>query len=142
MTVSFNSGSPATASGVAVIARGVNFNSGNTDTAIPVALPPGFSRYMVSSVRISNPSGTLTTSTFGLYTAASAGGTALITAGTACTISTASEGTANNSQTVAATNSTTRSHSITNTPTLYFRIATAQGSAATADVLIAFIPVS
>lgn len=137
----YNPPSPAS-SGIALVARNVNFNSANTDTAIPVSLPPGFTRYMVSSVRISNSSGTLTTSTFGLYTAASAGGTALITANTACTISTSSDGTANNSQTVAATNSTTRSHSISGTPTLYFRIATPQGVAATATVLIALIPVS
>lgn len=129
-------GSPPS-SGVAMVASAVNFNSANTDTAIPIVLASGFTRWMLSSVRISGASGTLTTATVGLYTAAAAGGTALITAATAMTISTAANGTANNSQTIAAVNSTTLSW--TNT-TIYFRIATPQGVAATANVAIAIIP--
>jgi hypothetical protein len=125
------------ASGLAMIAKTVNFNAGATDTIIPIVLPPGFTRWALSSVRISGASQTLTTATVGLYTAPAAGGTALITAATAMTISTAAEGTTNNMQTIAAVNAATISWNLAQ---VYFRIATPQGAPATANVEIAIIP--
>lgn len=125
-------------SGYSLVAKSVNFNAGATDTVIPVTMPAGFTRFLLSAIRISGASGTLTTSTFGLYTAAAAGGIALITAGTACTVSNGTDGTTANTQTVAAADGT-RSHQAINVPNIYFRIATPQGSAATADVTVVLV---
>jgi hypothetical protein len=119
--------------------RTVNFNSANSDTQIPIVLPAGFTRYRISSVVISHASQTLTTATFGLFTAAGGAGTALIAGGTAITVSTASENTNNNMQTNAAINTNTESF---NASSVFFRVGTAQGAAATADVTISYTPVS
>lgn len=115
------------------IAAGVNFNSGNTDTAITVPLPPAFTRYLVSSCRISGASASLTTATCGLFTAAAGAGTAIVASGTAITVSTASENTNNNAQSLTVANGGTQSYT---QPTLYFRVQTPQGSAATANVTL------
>lgn len=134
-------GSTSYAGGFLVFrASGVNFNSANTDTAITISLPTGFSRYVFNTVRISHASGTLTTATAGVFTAAAGAGTAIVTGGSAITVSTASESTVNNSQsmTIAVSNTTTTF----NETTLYFRVGTAQGSAATGDVTIIVVAVS
>lgn len=117
----------------------VNFNSANTDNAITITLPSGYSRFQVSNVFISHASGTLTTSTFGVFTATGGGGTALVASGTACTITTASEGTNNNAMncTIAVTGAQSF-----NVSTVYFRVQTPQGSAATADVTLDIRPLS
>lgn len=117
----------------------VNFNSANTDTSLTISLPSGYTRYRISNVVISGASASLTTATFGLFTAAAGGGTAVIASGTAITVSTASEGTVNNMQTTAPANVNTQSQ---NETTLFFRVQTPQGSAATATVSINYTPVS
>lgn len=112
----------------------VNFNSANTDNAIAITLPTGATRYRVNQVYISGASGTLTTSTVGVFTSTGGGGAAVIAGGTAVTVSTASDATANNAQVLAG-------GVITYTAsTLYFRIGTPQGSAATANVAVIIIP--
>lgn len=111
----------------------VNFNSGNTDTAITINLPAGVTNYKISSILIANPSASLSTATFGVFTAAAAGGTAIVTAATAITITTASGNTNNNMMSATVNNQNTMSFNLT---TLYFRVATAQGSAATGSVII------
>lgn len=116
-------------------ATAVNFNSANTDTAFTLNLPPGVTRYIVSTVRISHASGTLTTSTFGLFTAAAGAGVAIMT-GVANTISSASENTNNNAMGSAPATGATQSY---NASQLFFRVQTAQGTAATADVHIEII---
>lgn len=116
-------------------ASSVNFNSGNTDTAIAITLPTGFTRYIVQAVRISGASASITTATFGLFTSTGGGGTAIITGGS-ITVSTASENTNNNAQSSGATNANTQSYAVASTATLYFRVQTPQGSAATANVEI------
>jgi len=121
-----------------VTVREVNFNSANTDTPITIVLPPGYSRFLVNGVRASGASAALTTATFGVYTAPAAGGTAVV-GPTACTISTASEGTNNNTQLVQPPTAQTQSY-INNL--LYFRVITPQGSAATATVTVTLLPVS
>lgn len=120
---------------------GVNFNSGNTDTALTITLPTGFTRFIVNRVYISHASQTLTTSTVGVYTATGAGGTAL-TALTANTVSTASDSTANNVMILANTtaNPTLVAASLATPNTIYFRVGTAQGAAATADVSVYYTP--
>lgn len=111
-------------------ATGVNFNSANTDTTFTLNLPTGYTRYTIAAVRISHASQTLTTATFGLFTASGGGGTAILT-GTAITVSTASENTNNNAQSTAPATAATQTY---NASQLFFRVQTAQGAAATADV--------
>jgi hypothetical protein len=121
------------------VATGVNFNSANTDNAITIALPTGYTRYHIAQVRIVGASASLTTATCGVFSATAAGGTAIVASGTAITVSTASENTANNAQslTIAAGGAT----QTLNFATLYFRVQTAQGSAATGSVVIALVPI-
>jgi hypothetical protein len=61
------------APGQIILSQSVNFNVANTDAQFPVTLPTGFTRYLVTSVRISGASASLTTATAGLFTAASGG---------------------------------------------------------------------
>jgi hypothetical protein len=124
------------------VAPAVNFNAANADTTIPILLPPGFARFRVDKVLISGASGTLTTATFGVFTAAGGGGAAVVTAGTACTVSTGAEGTLNNLQSATINNALTESYAIATTPSLFFRIGTPQGSVATGNVTITIAPVS
>lgn len=121
--------------------KGVNFNAANTDNAIPIVLPAGFTRFVVSQLEISHASGALTTATAGLFTAAAAGG-APIAANQAVTVSTASENTANNAQSMSVTaGAQSYLPSGFSTPnTVYFRIGTPQGVAATADVTLQIKP--
>jgi hypothetical protein len=130
--VSYNVGN------VVFIASSVDFNSANTDTAIPITLPIGYTRYFVTQVRIASASASLTTATCGVFSATAAGGTAIVASGTAITVSTASENTANNAQSLTVATGATQS---LNFATLYFRVQTPQGSAATGNVIIAIVPV-
>jgi hypothetical protein len=81
----------------------VNFNSANTDHAIAFTLPTGFTRMIPFRVTIQNASHTFVTATLGLFSATAGGGVAIIAAGTAITVSTASDATVNNTQTLGAT---------------------------------------
>lgn len=137
-TGSFTINSAFTGSLVAKL-TGVNFNSANTDNSIAIPLPSGFTRYRVSSIIISNSSlATLTTCTFGIFTAASGGGIAIVASATACAITSNTNATSGNGQAPSlALNSAT---SFTNTP-LFFRVQTAQGATATADVSIFYSPI-
>jgi hypothetical protein len=120
-------------------ATAVNFNSANTDTAITVPLASGVTRYLIQGIRITNASASITTATVGMFSAPAAAGTVIVTGGSAVTVSTAAANTANNTQALAtAISSATTALDYT---TLYFRIGTAQGSAATADVMITIIPI-
>jgi hypothetical protein len=113
----------------------VNFNATNTDNAIAITLPTGFTRYRVSTLIVDHPSTTFSTATFGLFTAAAGGGTALLnTSPTTAAFTSAAENTAGNMMLVAliAAGNTTSF----NVNTIYFRTVTAQGSAATADVIL------
>lgn len=117
----------------------VNFNVANTDTPIPIALPAGFSNYLVLAVRIGGASASLTSATAGLFTAAAGGGVAIVTAASAITLSTASPNTNNNTMVMSINNTTTESY---NAASLFFRVAAAEGSAATATVTIEIAPVA
>ena len=129
----------ATPSFVSFVAAAVNFNAANTDTSIPITLPPGFTRYRVTSIYISGASASLSTATFGVFTAAAGGGTAVVTGGSAITVTTASENTNNNAQAATLNNATTESYTAA---TLFFRVGTAQGSAATGNVTLMISPLS
>ena len=126
--------------GMGFVAAGVNFNSANTDNAIAITLPVGFTRYRVVGVQIDGASQTLTTATCGVFTATAAGGTAIVASGSAITVSTASEGTNNNMMGMTIVNANTTSYAVATVPTLYFRVQTAQGAAATASVTIQIQP--
>jgi len=115
---------------------GVNANSGNTDTAIPLTPPSGYTRFGVAAIRLTNATGTLTTMTFGCFTTTGGGGSPLITSGTACTVSTGSDASANNLQQAngSATTASFLIASLPNTPNIYFRVQTPQGVAQTFTV--------
>ena len=104
------------------VAKGVNLNA-TGDTLIPVVT---CTTYSVSNVIVTNASISLSTAAAGLFTAASAGGTAIVAnaALSACTGPTIVS-----QRTVASTAAAT-------SQTLYFNVATAQGAAATGDVYV------
>lgn len=117
---------------------GVNFNSANSDNALTVPLPTGYTRWNLYGIVVGNASASLTTATIGVFSSTGGGGTA-IASNQAITVSTASANTANNMQflTGAGTPGTT-AYTFT---TLQVRIGTAQGSAATGDVTLLYVPV-
>jgi len=112
---------------------GVNFNSATTDNPITVNLPTGSTTYKVSAVAVWGASHSLTTATAGLFTAASGGGTA-ICADQALTPTSGTANTNLNTQdlTMAANDATTAFTS----PTLFFRVGTPEGAAATGNVTV------
>ncbi len=122
------------------VTASVNFNSSNTDTEIPITLPTSFTRFLVSAARIFGASASLTTATCGLFTAAAAGGTAVVTSGSAITVSTASANTNNNAQSLTINNSGTLAYTLASIPSLFFRVQTPQGSAATGKVELVLVP--
>lgn len=131
---------PFLTSGILVyVARGVNFNSTNTDTQLPIALPPGFSLYQVIGVRVANPSAALTGATLGVFTAASGGGQTVAADQSVTGVSATAVNTNNNSLDLTKTNSLTEAY---NVATLFVRVGTAKGSAATADVAVLIEPLS
>lgn len=117
-------------------AKAVNFNAANTDTVIPLQIPGGYTRFRMTLIAISNPSHSLSTATCGLFTAAAGGGIAIVTGGSAITVTATTEETNNNMQVLTVNNINTLSYNIADVPNLYFRVGTAQGAAATADVTI------
>ncbi len=122
----------------------VDFNVANTDTAIPIVLPVGLTRYRIGITanvagEISGASASISTATYGLFTATGGGGVAIVAAGQAIALTSASENTSNNMASVVGTTTGVISYNAT---TLYFRVGTAQGSAATATVIIFYTPVS
>lgn len=104
------------------VAKGVNANA-VADTAMPVI---NSTQYSVLYVIKTNASISLTTATGGVYTAPAAGGTAVLTPAAL------SGNTASNVVVSTAPTTTT----VQTAQTLYWRIATAQGSAATLDVYV------
>lgn len=115
-----------------IVLKGMNFNTTNTDNAVTFTLPPGLSRYAVSSVWLCNASASISTATVSVRTGAGATG-ATICAAQAITVTATATDTVNNAQSLTLTNAATESY---NDTTLYVRTGTAQGGAATADVVI------
>lgn len=119
------------------IITGVNFNAANTDNPIVINLPSGYTRYRIHNILISGASGTLTTSTVGVFTATGAGGTAVVTSGTSVTVSASSTDTNNNMQSLTVNDQNTLALS---DGALFFRTQTAQGVAVTANVAVFYQP--
>ncbi len=119
----------------------VDFNTTNTDYPITVTLPTGFTKYQLASIRIFNSGTTasLTTATYGVWTGAAETGTLLVTSGTvlsAITSNAALTSSALTSPSLALTNFWISSA----TTTIYFRMKTAQGAAASGTVVLQIIP--
>lgn len=117
------------------MAANVDLNSANTDTAITVRLPTGCTNYRIESVFVRNHGTTasLTTATAGLFTAATGGGLALaanqaLSAITAKDVNTDANG--------LALTITVGARTWLDDTSLFFRVGTAQGAAATADVYV------
>jgi len=115
----------------------VNFNVANTDTPLLINLPLGYTRYRIHQIIISNANHSLTSATCGVFTQASAAGTAVVASGSAITVSQAIDDTNNNLQSLTIVNQNTMSLIDT---TLFFRVQNAEGVAAVADVTIFYQP--
>jgi hypothetical protein len=111
--------------GILGSASSVDCNSATTDNSITM----GSARYIIDKVTVDNASISLTTATAGVFTAVGGGGTT-IAADQALSALTAS--TKFDDLTLQAITGT----DVFTSGTLYFRIGTAQGAAATADVRI------
>lgn len=120
----------------------VNFNSANTDTQIPIQLPPGYTRYKFTKVTICNSSGSLTTSTVGLFAGAGGTGFAVVAGASANTVSTNAESTNGNTQDMTlAAQAPTITWQLAGNPVWFWRVGTAQGVAATGTVIITVQPI-
>lgn len=119
-----------------IVLTGVNFNSGNTDNTVTITYPTGMTNFVVDKIFITSASQTLTTATCGVFTAAAGGGTAIVTSATAVTVNTASANTNNNTQSLTINNAGTQSY---NVGSIFFRVQAAEGSAATANVIVKVI---
>lgn len=117
---------------------GINFNSANTDTPVTLRMPPGITRYFVQGLRLSHASASISTATVGVFTGAGATGQTMA-ANQAITLTASAENTVNNGMTLAQTNAGTETYTST---TIFVRVGTPQGSAATADFTITIIPAS
>lgn len=114
------------------VAPAVNFNVASTDTPVAITLPAGINNYIVNKVSICNASHTLVTATVGVFGAAS-GGTPTISANQAITVTNGTANTALNTQSLTLASAATIAYNLS---TLYVRVGTAEGTAATADVVI------
>jgi hypothetical protein len=114
--------------------KGVNMNSATTDNAITFTLPTGTTTYKVEKVAVWGASHTLTTATAALYTATGgSGGSGVgIVSDGAINNTSGTADTALNMQDLTIASATT---AFTDT-TLYFRVGTAEGAAATANVTL------
>jgi hypothetical protein len=130
--------------GVLGLLVGANFNAAATDQAIPIDFLTAGSanqlsasaanKYIITEIRVVNPSVSLTTAQGGFYTAVSGGGTiigATTTAYTGATSATTCQ---------RLTGLTNMDNTVFTAATLYLRLTTAQGAAATADVYIIGMP--
>jgi hypothetical protein len=112
----------------------VNFNALG-DTAIPIPLPAGYTRYFVGAVRVTGASATISVAKLGIYTQPSQGGFAQV-APVAVVISTIAADTVGNMASPGPIVSTgTIALDVAN---LYANISVVQGSAVTATVTIQY----
>lgn len=112
---------------------GVNMNTATTDHAITITLPAGVTTYAVADIALWGASHTLTTATLSCYTATSASGVE-VAADQAITNTSGTANTNLNLQHLSlyTDNATTALTS----GTLYARVGTAEGAAATANVTV------
>jgi hypothetical protein len=130
------SGVSATATPYVLKATGVNANS-VADTTIAIPLPSGLTKYRVLNVTALNPSTSLTAAYGALYTASGGGGVAVCSPQALSGLTTNAANSAGNALDLALA---LAGATFFTASTLYFRITTAQGSAATVDVSIKIQP--
>lgn len=131
------SGTVAALAGVGLVLGGyataVNLNSANTDSTIAITSPT--TNYAIDRIVIKNRGTTasINTASAGVFSATGAGGTAVAANQALAALTTNTVNTAGGllSMTLSAAGS-----SWLNFATLYFRVGTAQGAAATADVYV------
>lgn len=113
----------------------VDLNSANTDNAITVRLPTGCTNYRIDSVFVKNKGTTasLTTATAGLFSAAAGAGLALAANQALSAITAKDVNTDANGLALAIT---VGARTWLDDTSLFFRVGTAQGAAATADVYV------
>ncbi len=113
----------------------VDLNAANTDTAITITLPTGITNYMIQAVVVKNKGTTasLTTATAGLFSAAAGAGLALA-ANQALSAIAAKD--VNTDANALALTITVAARTWLDDTALFFRVGTAQGAAATADVYV------
>lgn len=118
--------------------KGVNFNSANTDNSVVVPLPAGFTNFRVQNIVISSASASISTATAGVFR--QTGGTGqVIAANQALTVTQSNINTNNNGMVLTLTNASTEFYF---GGSLFFRIGTAQGSPATANVTFLINPLT
>ncbi len=133
-TVEFLARQPALLLGGSV--ANVDLNSANTDNAITITAPKA--NYYLHSVLVKNKGTTasITTATAGLFTATGGGGTALAANQPLSALTSNAVNTAGGSMFMTMSSS----NQWANRTKLYFRVGTAQGAAATADVYVFIQP--
>lgn len=119
-------------------ASGVNLNSVG-DTAFALALPGGVTRYQVRGIQLINPSTSITTAQAAVYTGSGGGGVAVASPQALSALTNNSDATSGNGMTMTLA---LPSATFFNDGTLYFRVTTPQGGAATCDVAIQISPIS
>lgn len=117
-----------------------NFNSANTDRAITISLPTGYSVYRFSSLIVYNSGTTasLTTATAGVFSGAGGTGTTIVTTAALSSLTSNAVNTSGNMIAMTLAVGTTTGY---NFSTVYFRVATAQGAAASGTVELVVIPI-
>lgn len=117
------------------VLNGANFNS-TADQAVPITLPAGATKYIITNVWVKNPSVNMTTAVGGFYSAVGKGGTLIV----AATQNYAALTAANKLQRCAVANPGGQD-TVLNTANLYLSLTTPQGAAATADVILVGVPI-
>jgi len=117
--------------------QGVNFNLAASDNPIPINLPIGFTRYRIHDILISGANANCSSATVGVFTQPAAAGVAVVSAGTACTVSSTTPDAPNTMQSLTIINQNIVAFVDT---VLFFRITNAQGTAANANVTVNYEP--
>lgn len=110
------------------------------DNAITVQLPSGYTQVGFCQITISNASADISAANFGVFTTTGGGGTALLPAATAITVTNGTANTNNNFQSTNCANVATEAY----TPsggTVQFRVGTTAAAGRTAKVYLRYWPI-
>jgi hypothetical protein len=152
LRASFSSAGPVFSVPVAPASGGVGVTGGavcigfagpldmnvTTDQAMTITLPSGFTRYRIFQINVYEPSISLTTAAGGIYTTASKAGTQLVASSQTYSALTATGPDAAGSNLILT--ATNINNIFLSDTTLFFSLTTPQGSAATARISVAIIP--
>lgn len=120
----------------------VDFNTTNTDYPISIVLPTGYTKYRIGAITVINTGTTasLTTATCGVWTGAGETGTNLVATATALSAITTNAALTSSSIIASLTQLVSNYYVTSATNTIYFRMKTAQGAAASGTVVVQVIP--